>query len=475
MSAPSNRLSGRVRPIFTEDARPRSAARFTRTLTALIVVLAVLCGLFVGLGYLQGPKLSKGTVDTDAVVGQSGQQLRLFVNQVVAPVNAKQVTITPNVAHKVTSQGGLIAVQFDARLKYRTDYHVRVSGVTSVDRGTPSTLEYSFTTGSPNIYYLDRGSPNDRIMRARLDASPPTVVYSTRRIQDFALLEGALAVVTLSEHNESSLDLVSLSDGAVEHVALPNHVVIQKVDAAAGSSTFGFTLTSTGDSIRPPYSSTLFTLDLSGSHTIKPVVGLNGKPLLVLDWEYMPDGSSLLALTHDRSLFMVDPKTPGSVLPLGQFNELGSISRDGKIATVSDAFGLISLKLDNLRQERLVPSPFDEGEPYLGLTEYLPGGERVEKLLSIEPDGIRFASTVALDNGKKSQVLYRTPNDDGSIQNFSVSPNGQYVAVEVIPNVTTSMSDGYYYDSHSTSTTTVFVDIDSGNVVKSVEGFDLSW
>jgi len=56
-----------------------------------------------------------------------------------------------------------------------------------------------------------------------------------------------------------------------------------------------------------------------------------------------------------------------------------------------------------------------------------------------------------------------------------VSANDQYAAVEVVPNVASSVDDGRRVDPRSTDVTTVFVDIASGAVVKSVAGFDIHW
>ena len=63
----------------------------------------------------------------------------------------------------------------------------------------------------------------------------------------------------------------------------------------------------------------------------------------------------------------------------------------------------------------------------------------------------------------------------GTISDFEVSPNGQYVAVESVPNVASSVSDGYFADERSTSVTTIIVDLDTGAVVRSMQGFRLSW
>lgn len=459
------------------ELRPRSLGRFRRALTAVVVSLAVLCGVFFTLGYLQGPKLSSAQVDARAVIDKPGQQLRLFANQPVAQLKAAQVVVTPDAAHTVTTKGDLIAVQFAARLHYGTRYQVRIDGVTSIYQTQSSTISYAFTTASPDLYYLQRGQPNDDIVRTTLAGTDRTVVYSAPRIQDFVRTVGALAVATLAADNTSSLALVSLTDGAVEQVRLPEAGVVQKLGASSTGTMIGFTFTSAGGSITPTYSSTLMFLDLQGARAVAPVTGLDGKPLRALGWELMPDGAGLLALSRERSLFLIDPRTAGAVTPLGQFNDLGLVSGDGAVVTVNDPFGTAALTIADGNQVRLAASSVgnDHSPTYLGLAEPLPTGGRIEKLVIAQPGGKRFSSVLAFDDGTTSTVLYRTPNDAGSIESFSVSPNGQYVAIDTVPDTSKAVTDGYFYDARFTGTETVFVEIATGKVVKSLEGFSLNW
>jgi hypothetical protein len=465
-----------VTPTFTEPA----AAKFRASFALVVVVLVALVAVFAVLSYLQGPKLASATVDTAAVVAQPGQQLRLFANQSIAQVTASNVVVSPTVAHSVTTQGSLIAVQFDAPLAYDTTYRVEVRGVTSLYAPQSSTLTFRFTTASPALYYLQRGQPHDSIVRAGLTGNSRDIVYSATGIQDFVVADGVLAVCTESADHTSSLDLVSLTDGTVEHAALPEAGVIGKLDASPSGSLVGFTFTSAGDSITPTYSDTLLTVDVNAGPAVTPVLGLAGAPLRVLGWGFRPGGSSLLALTRDRSLFLVDPGVAGaaaSVLPLGQATELGPISRDGSIVTLSDPAGSTALTIDTGASVRLTPSAVtgDPRQAYLGVAEALSATTRLEQLALIAPGGTRFSSVLAVDDGTSSRVVYATPGDLGSIESFSVSPNGQYVAVEVVPDVSQAQSDGYFLNAKAMSTETVIVDIATGAVVRSVEGFALRW
>lgn len=458
----------------SSERRGRPDAQFRRALAITVVVLLALCVLFLGLGYVQGPRLASAQVDTDGVVAQSGQQLRMFANQPVAQVSDDQVTVTPAVPFRVTTAGDVIAVQFTERLRYETEYHVRVDGVTSVYLAQPGTVDYRFTTGSPELYFLDRGNPDDAIVRTTLTGAGGDTVYTAPRIQDFAALRNILAVVTLSDGNTSALDLVSVADGVTEQLRLPDVGSISQLGSASSGSILGFTLTTASDGPGQVNARTLYTIDLDAGRDIEPVIGIDGEPLDVLGWQFVPGSASLVALNVDQSLLLVDPVS-GSVLPLGQLQEFDRLSSDGAVATGTDQYGSIAVTIADGNQVRMEPSPVDGQLPFLGATEVLPGGDRVSKVVLPNATSTRFASLLVYDDGAASRVLYRTVGDGGSIEDFSVSPNAQYVAIETIPDVSASISDGYFFDARSTSVTTFIVDVDSGAIVKSFEGFSLEW
>jgi len=440
-------------------------------------VLLVLCTIFVLLGFLQGPKLATAIVDTSAVVAKSGQQLRIFTNQPIAALASEQVTITPAVAHSVTTTGDLIAVQFEARLAYATEYDVSIAGVLNPALGQTSTITYRFTTASPRLYYLDRGESGapDEIITTSLESTDRAVVYSAPLVQSFAAIDAGLAVVTLSGERESALDLVSADGIAVERVSLPGPAAIRELDAAESGSLIGFTLTSDEGGAFPEFSSTLMTLNLDGDRTVNPVLGLNGEPINVLGWEFVPGTTSLIALTRESSLILIDPTLPGAITPLGQYLEFGGISPDGSTVVVNDAVGSLAVSITDRTENRLVPSLIDGDVAFLGQTTVLSSGNRVSKLALFDAEGGRFQSVLAVDNGAQSQALFRTTNDAGSIEKFAISPNEQFVAVEVVPDFATAVLDGYLFDARYTTSTTVVIEIATGQVVRSLDGFGLLW
>ncbi|GAB3606090.1 hypothetical protein GCM10027413_14990 [Conyzicola nivalis] len=436
-----------------------------------MVVLALLCAGFAALGYVQGPKLSSAQVDTEQVTTRSGQQLRLFANQPLAAVDPDDVTITPAAEFTVTTSGAVVAVQFEQPLLYDARYVVEVDGVTSQFDDQGSTLSYEFTTGSQPLYYLDRGEAVDEIVRTGARDVERTVVYSAPRIQEFALLGSTAAVSTDLGDGTSALSLVSFEDGGVEPLGLPVPGVIEKLHAADDGVTIGFAFSSADGA----FDNTLMTLNLDLGRDIAPVAGLDGAPLAVSNWFFLPGGVTLAAHNiGDESVLLVDTAS-GVVTPLGSYASLESLSTDGTRLGVTNAFGPVVLSIADLSDVEFAPSPIYGVAPLPGDFRLMRGSDLVQHVVLVDYEANVFENLLVADDGSSSRELLRTVDHAGSIGDFSVSPNDQFVAVEVVPNVASSVSDGYPVDDRSTSVTTVIIDLSTGAQVKSVAGFALQW
>jgi hypothetical protein len=82
---------------------------------------------------------------------------------------------------------------------------------------------------------------------------------------------------------------------------------------------------------------------------------------------------------------------------------------------------------------------------------------------------------VATGDDDGLRPLYRTPNDAGSIGVFVPSPSDQYVAIEMTPRAVGGVEDGYLVQPRDESVTLVIVDVDSGDIVRTVQGFWPIW
>jgi hypothetical protein len=451
--------------------------RFRRGIIATVAVLAVICAGLVALTYGQGPKLSSATVDTTQVVRQADQQLRLFANQNVAKVRASQVSVSPSTPFTVSSSGQVVAVQFSERLHYATAYTVTVRNVTSIYQDVTADLGYRFTTAAASVYYLNRANPTDNIIRTGLHGSASTIVYSARHIQQFVVFPAVLAVVTLNDDHTDSLSLVSVRHPSqVEHLLLPTAGTIDKLQAEPDVGVLGFVFTSAGDGPDPEYSSDLMTVDLTAAHTVTPVLGLDSKPLSVLDWLFLSGTTSVVAQAYDQSILLIDPKKPAASTPLGVYASLEGSSPDGKSVVVADVFSRILLTIATGKTKRLETHQVGGAKTYGGELQLLGDGIASVQQVAVFDDATgQYGSYLIYQDGAAARILFGGVDYKGSIDGFTVSPNGQYVAANVVPDYATSVSDGYFIDPKATSITTDFIDISSGAIVRSVAGFDEAW
>ncbi len=450
---------------------------FQRRFVATVCILALLVAGFAVLTFLQGPKLSSAIVDTTAVVAKPAQTLRMFLNERVDAVRHSQVSITPAAPFTVSSSGDGVVVQFTRALGYGTTYRVAVREVASADDGRAADVSYRFTTASPDLYFLHRSGSTapDQIVRTSIHSAAQSIVYQARRIQDFAVFDHAIAVVT--EVADGMSELVFVGDGGeVQQVGLPGAGTVGDMHANRDTGLLGFTFTSAGAAPARRYSDTLFSVDPSGTGIPTVVKGLGGAAMSVLDWYYVPSTSELVAQQVDESIVLVDTTKPGTVSPLGQYPELDGVTADGSSAVVSDDLGPLRLALPAGTRTRLVPSRFEGKTPYLGDAPavVVPGGW-IQDDRAYDPAIGRFVSHLVFDTGRSVRRLLTLPNPRGAIDFFAVSPNSEFVAVETTPDSAAAVPDGYSLDSRSRDETTDFVDVATGVLVKSVTGFDVQW
>jgi hypothetical protein len=446
---------------------------FRRTFFAVLAVLVVLVAGFAALDRAQGPKLSSELVDPVAVATRPAQTLQLSVNERVAPVKRSQVTVTPTTSFAVLASAQQVVLQFPEPLDYSTTYRVVIARVTSADDGVSSTLRYSFHTTQPMVYYLRRshGSGPDQILLTSPGSTSQTSVYSAQRIQDFAVLNGTLAVVTLDLRGDSSLVVVSRA-GVVRRIALPGTGVIGVIRADVDTGTFGFTFTSSGAT--GGYVQDLFTLGVSGPGRPTVVKGLGGKPLAALNWYYVPGAGEMVALGSDGNAELVNPTDPTATVPFASYFTLNSVATDGRSASVSDITGALSIALPAGKTVRVTPSRLDGETTIGGAAQRIPGGWL--QIDSIYDAGIgAFTEHLVFDNGTTARALYTPPNPRGSIDGFQDSPGNQYVTIETTPDVATAKPDGYRFNGRSTSVSTLIVDLKTGRVLNTLNGFDAQW
>ena len=449
---------------------PTSTERdYRRAIAITLAALLLLCSGLFAIGAAQGPKLSNVQLD---VARTSTQQVRLVANQSIAPITESQVKVSPAAPFTVDTTGNVIAIVFSIPLDYHARYTVTVSGVRSPARDTESTFETTFTTRDATVYYLDRGDDTDSIYVSGVTPAEHRLAYQANHIMEFTVVGKVLAVVTRDADGLDTLSLVQLDSTIVEELALPDDGWITQVQASDSALTLGFVLTSIGDD---DYIRTLFTIQLASGRELVPTLDLQGQPLHVVGWQFRPGTESLVVIDSTGALAVIDPAAPEAQLPLGDYLGLSHISQDGTTVTASDQFGFSALTIDDLQAERLPPSLVDGEEPYLSEAQVLRDGSAIELVFRYHVETGRFDTYLVHDDGTSSTPIYGKKGSDAMILHFTVSPNEQYVAVELDPNTKTSQDDGYVGNSRPTTVTTAVVDVATGSLVAEFEGFAFHW
>jgi hypothetical protein len=356
-----------------------------------------------------------------------------------------------------------------------------------------SALARTATPAAFALYSLQRDTGKDdtghkkpdTILGTSLSGSDQgTVIVSAPRIQEYAALPTALAVVTLNDDNTSSLEIVPLTGGPPTLVPLPSLGTVANLHAAPSQHLIGFTFTASSGTGQ--YWKSLFVYDVGSPSTApRAVQGING-PVSAADWRFVPGAATLVAQTDDQSMFLIDALESGKVSPLGAHaGILGFVPGTNELAVADQGLkkGIDPPRYSTINLTTGTSTP-------LSLTgAFVPDVANGTTTTASQPmvlgtsgqyaqvvrkyDGGKEASVVNLADKNGSRQLYQPAADWSAILDTCISPAGDYLAVETAaPQYT---GDQYPVLPGPTPIRTDLVDVKSGAVLKSVPGFLPSW
>ncbi|WP_284755326.1 hypothetical protein [Arthrobacter sp. efr-133-R2A-120] len=356
-----------------------------------------------------------------------------------------------------------------------------------------SALARSATPAAFGLYSLrrDTGKDNkglkkpDTILGTSLSGNDQgTVIVSAPRIQEYAALPSALAVVTLNDDNTSSLEIVPLTGGPPTLVPLPSLGTVANLHAAGSKHLIGFTFTASSGTEQ--YWKALFVYDVDNpSSAPRAVQGING-PVSAADWRFVPDAATLVAQTDDQSMFLIDALETGKVSPLGAHaGILGFVPGTNELA-VADAglkkgidpprYSTINLTTGTSTPLTLAGAFVPDAVNGVTTTASQPmvldaSGQYAQVVRKY--DAGQETSVVNLTDKNGSRQLYRPAAAWSRILDTCISPASDYLAIETAaPQYT---GDQYPVRPEPTPIRTDLVDLKSGTVLKSVPGFLPSW
>lgn len=462
----------------------RSRGRRFRRVNA--IVLTGLAVAAVGLGAAnatQGPRLSSAEINTRAVVARAEQRLVLTANQPLADVEPSQVRVSPSTRiDDVSVDGPTLTIRFADILDYDTDYAVSVADVSGAFTTAVGTLRHGFSTPSVDVFTLLRDTADaggqdspDRIFRNSPTGAQSAEVFQAPRIQEYVVSDTVLVAATRTEDGGSSLVLTSLTDGGSATVPTPVGGPLH--DLRLSEQLLGFRLGEEVDPVTSAHVAPLFLLDLTDPSGVPiEATGLDGAPLSVRDFVFVPGSMALVVQAADDQLYLLDPISGTPPTPLGQHAELRGFVPGTTDLVVADpqSGSVIDLADGSVAPLDLPAADADPATTagklvVLGEDRYVQQFDRVDYALARTTIG----SELLLVDPSGTERIFRPTTETSRIRDFCVSPNGQLLAIEVVP--LDGVTDGYDLLPAYSDMTTYFVDLSTGTTTRSVSGFLPSW
>ena len=394
-------------------------------------------------------------------------QIVLHMSVPIKRVTPEQVSLTPAVSVSVTTSGNTIVITPNERLRYQTEYHVRVRDIAGqYGRRHHSNIEYHFSTPPAKLYYLQRqysggeSKANDQIIATTMQSNNTEVIFAAPRILEFVAVRDELVVNTYRD-GVSQLQRVSLSNKRTQAVPVAKPQLAAKLQSLGDGRRVGYITGEHSDT----KGGQLQLLDVTnGSSRVIESVGA------VTDWRASPDGRLAVVITVKGDLLLIDTAGKKQPRPLGSASELGDFSSDGRILSfLGSAGGFIAYDLER-NERRAIFSDSTQANSYIVRLKLL--GKNARLMQSMFIADRKPGSEVTYNDGRSVARLYR-PDGAHDITGLSASPNSQYTAVETAPQQNSSF-DNYPVNGRNMSTRTILID-QSGIVMRTIDGCNVVW
>ena len=391
----------------------------------------------------------------------------LHVSVPIKRVTPEQVSLTPAVSVSVTTSGNTIVITPNERLRYQTEYHVRVRDIAGQYGRHHSNIEYHFSTPPAKLYYLqrqysggDESKADDQIIATTMQSNKTEVLFAAPRILEFVAVLDELVINTYRD-GVSQLQRVSLSNKRTQAVPVAKPQLAAKLQSLGDGRRVGYITGEHSDT----KGGQLQLLDVANG-SLRVIEGVGA----VTDWRASPDGRVIAAVTVKGDLLLIDTAGKKQPRPLGSASELGDFSSDGRMLSfLGSAGGFVTYDLER-NERRAVFSDSTQANSYIVRLKLL--GKNVRLMQSMFIADRKPGSEVTYNDGRSVARLYR-PDGAHDITGLFASLNGQYIAVEAAPQQNSSF-DNYPVNGRNMSTRTVLID-QSGIVMRTIDGCNVVW
>lgn len=393
----------------------KAASSFQRQMYLFVAGLTGLCLLLIFLTSLQGTRVRSAAIDTVKATQQGGQRLLLQLNQPAGTIDTKDISISPDVQFSAISGGTTIALQFAQPLRNSTTYTLTI-------KAHGKNIRHSFTTEPASFFYVTDVVGGSELHKRWLGTNKDSVVLTSEPIDDYIVLGDTVVYTTIDQTRKASLRIFNSATGEHKEVPLPEDGTIYQLRAAPNGGSFGFIFTASNFSGDNTYILNLY--DMSRG-TLQQVQGFGDKPLKAVDWQFARNGKTIAAVSTDQTVLLVNPGSPPT--PLGQYDGLEDFTFDDSSLLLTGRAGKQIVNLKN-GQRTSLPAVDDDSHLYSATPLNTEDG-----LLML---GLSYLATnqktkIMVSRNDISKEIYSLAADEGTIAFTTLSPNDQYVAMEI--------------------------------------------
>lgn len=413
----------------------RRTRTFRRTVAATLGVLALATA---GLGVasaLRGPALDEAAVAAADAIQRTDQRLVLRADQVVESVDADDVTIEPAAPVDVTSDGATITLRFTGMLRTLTEYHVGVD-VVGAATGVASRLDYRFST--PDLSYsllAPAESGGDEVLRVAATTGETETLYRADGIAEFAELSyGVVAMLENDSGVPSRVVIVPSGETLEQEIALPGEGSVSDLHAASRSDLIGFVFTSADQTRADARLAQLLLFDpVAGPPLPEPVRGLDGQPVSVLDWIFVPGTPYLVVQTFDQALLLVDTTSDIPPVPLGEHTELRGFVPGTVTLVVADPLsGSIVDLSDGTTTVLDLPADDRPESDYRGQLVLIDENSYLETVSRPVSDTGFILDYEVLFVDREGATVIADPESGVFVRGVCLSPNAQFAVIQLV-------------------------------------------
>lgn len=467
---------------------PRAWRRFAVRGGAVIAALALAAGVLAAAAFERGPRLHAVSGDTDRAVVQADVVLTMSADQPLSSSSIDGLSVEPAAPVRAEVSGSTIRVRFVGLLDHAQHYRLVVPRVRAELTGTVSTFAYEFSTPPLQITTLERAGRFaaggvDSVVRHDLSDGSVRVLARAPRIQEFATLGAAVAVLERDAEERSSIRVVGGDggddpDGGGRGLVLPGDGTPGLLRASDDGQRLGYVYTGPAADGGMPYTNALFVVDLARpDDRPQPVVGVDGEVVRASAWQFVPGTAYLVVQGADSTLSLVDAAGRAGPRLLGQLGDMRAFLPGSTTLVLDTAQGLSLLDLstgtvdpigDSVARFRGTSTVLLDRATSLrwvtGLSSVAGGGG--------DSAGERFTAVTRV-GADAPRVVFRAEPAGSRIDAVCPSPSGRYAAAVVVP--AGSVSDGYPARASWVGVRTVVFDASSGAPVATIPGARSDW